>query len=95
MTLEQTAGLPGFASSAEGNVGTAEEFRNNAQRCLRLAKGAYTRATQWHWLDVAQYWLGLARYAEEREQSADAGSSRGSERSGIGTRSGTPTRGGN
>jgi hypothetical protein len=86
--------LQGFASIAEGNVGTAKEFRNNARRCLRLAKGAYTRATQWHWLDVAQYWLGLARYAEEREQSADTGPSCGPEKSEIGTRSSAHARDG-
>lgn len=42
----------------------AEDFRRNAERCLKLARDAVTSGIQGHWIDMAQQWLDLARFAE-------------------------------
>lgn len=45
----------------------AEEFRNRAHRCLKLAHEAPTLEAQTHWLAMAQLWFSLAEHAEERD----------------------------
>ena len=45
----------------------ADDFRNRAQRCLKLAQEAPTLEAQTHWLSMAQLWFSLAQHAEEQE----------------------------
>lgn len=45
----------------------ADEFRNRAQRCLKLAQEAPTLEAQTHWLAMAQLWFSLAQHAEEQD----------------------------
>jgi hypothetical protein len=48
-------------------VELADEFRNRAQRCLKLAQEAPTLEVQTHWLAMAQLWFSLAQHAEEQD----------------------------
>jgi hypothetical protein len=48
-------------------VDLADEFRNRAQRCLKLAQEAPTLEAQTHWLAMAQLWFSLAQHAEEQD----------------------------
>jgi hypothetical protein len=45
-------------------VDLADEFRNRAQRCLKLANEALTLEAQTHWLAMTQLWFSLAEHAE-------------------------------
>ena len=43
-----------------------EKFRRTAHECFRWAQGARTLQDNAMWLSMAQFWLQLARHAEER-----------------------------
>jgi hypothetical protein len=47
-------------------VDLAEEFRARAGECFRWAKDVRSVADQVRWLEMAQFWLRLAQYAEEQ-----------------------------
>ena len=48
-------------------VDLSDEFRNRAQRCLKLAHEAPTLEAQTHWLAMAQLWFSLAEHAEGQD----------------------------
>lgn len=48
-----------------GPVGLPDDFRENAQQCLRLAREATSVESRAHWLTMAQVWLKMAAHAEQ------------------------------
>jgi hypothetical protein len=42
-----------------------QEYRNNARKCLRLAKEAQTEEARARWLTFAQFWFTFAQHAED------------------------------
>jgi hypothetical protein len=65
-------------------VDLGEEFRARAGECFRWSKEARSIEDQVRWLEMAQFWLRLARHAEEREAMASADPSSKSEENGNG-----------
>jgi hypothetical protein len=53
-------------------LGLVEEFRTRAGECFRWAQNAPTLESRLHWLAMAQFWLQLAQYAEEKEAARAA-----------------------
>ena len=45
-----------------------EKFRRTAHECFCWAQGARTQQDNAMWLGMAQFWLQLARHAEERDE---------------------------
>jgi hypothetical protein len=65
-------------------VGLAEEFRTRAAECFRWSQSARTLESRIHWLSMAQLWLQLAQYAEEKEAVRGNNRARKSEEDGNG-----------
>jgi hypothetical protein len=65
--------------SASRDSGTAdimeisEDFRRRAARCIERARTPKSELAKATWLDMAQFWLALARQAERHGESAEAG----------------------
>jgi hypothetical protein len=61
----------------------SEHFRKNAADCFRWAQDARNLHDQTAWLSMAQFWLQLARYAEEQETRGLAQTAARQERTGC------------
>jgi len=65
-------------------VELAEEFRTRAAECFRWAQNARTLESRVHWLSMAQVWLQLAQYAEDKEAIRNSNPAANSEEDGNG-----------
>jgi hypothetical protein len=69
--------------SREFALDRSKQYRKNAANSLMFSREATTRASQDHWLTMAEFWFKLAQHAEEtegavadHEDEADKGMSR-------------------
>jgi hypothetical protein len=58
------------------NMNSANEYRSNAEDCLRLAKLAPDDRDRPLWVTMAQSWLRLAEHADRINQELDGGHER-------------------
>jgi hypothetical protein len=73
-------------------VDLAEQFRARAGECFRWSKAARSIEDQVRWLEMAQFWLRLARHAEEREAMGFRDPSVKSEENGNGEEKSDPSK---
>jgi hypothetical protein len=54
-------------------MSTSEEYRSNAEDCLRLAKADHNEKDRPLWVTLAQSWLRLAEHADRLNDEVKSG----------------------